>query len=88
MMYGLRCNADGARPIKVILGDKTQGLEQSTSLKCTCDYHNLNKGKYTVNTTIIKNKRCPDSVIDPKTSGFPGSVLAFTPPGHLRNLKI
>ena len=36
MMNDLRCNADGARPIKFILGDKAQGLEQSISLKCTC----------------------------------------------------
>ena len=34
MMYDLMCNAGGARPIKV--WDKAQGLEQNTSLKCTC----------------------------------------------------
>ena len=54
MMYDLRCNAGGARPIKFILGDKAQGLEQGTSLKCTYASHNLNKGLYEVNTTIIK----------------------------------
>ena len=36
MMYDLRCNAGGARPVKVIFWGKEQGLEQSTSLKCTC----------------------------------------------------
>ena len=36
MMYDLKCDAGGDRPIKVIFGDKAQGLEQSTSLKCTC----------------------------------------------------
>ena len=54
MMYDFRCNAGGARPIKFIFGDKAQVLEQSTSLKCTCAYHNLNKGKYKLNTTMIK----------------------------------
>ena len=46
MMYDLRCSAGGARPIKVIFLDKAQGLEQNTSLKCTCAQLNLNKGKY------------------------------------------
>ena len=36
MMYDLRYYAGWPRPIKVILGDKAQDLEQSTSLKCTC----------------------------------------------------
>ena len=58
MMYDLRCNNGGARPIKVIFWDKAQGLEQSTSQKC------------------------------PETSGLPGSVLTFTPPGLLRNPMI
>ena len=53
MMYDLRCYAGGARPIKDIVSDKAQGLEQSTSLKCTCSEHTLNKGKYKVNTTMI-----------------------------------
>ena len=28
MMYDLRCNAGGARPIEVIFWDKAHGLEQ------------------------------------------------------------
>ena len=88
MMHALRCNAGGARPIKVVFWDKAQGLEQSTSFKCTCSYHNLNKGKYKVIITMLKRKRSPDSGIEPANSGLPGSVMTFTPTGLLRNLII
>ena len=46
----------------------------------------MNKGKHKVNTTMINRKRSPDSGIEPETSDMPGSVLTFTPTGHLRNL--
>ena len=72
----------------IIWGDKAQGLEQSTSLKCTCAYNDLNKGKYKVNTTVRKRKRSPDSGIEPETSGLLESVLTFTPLGLLRNILI
>ena len=88
MMYDLRCNAGGARPVKVIFWDKAHGLEQSTSLKCPCFKHNLNKGEHKVNTTMIKRKRIPDSGIEPETSVLPGSVQTFTRPGLLRNPMI
>ena len=87
MMYDLRCNAGGARPIKVRL---RQGMRPrwSTTLKCTCAEQSKLKGKHKVNTTKIKRKRSPDSGIESETSVLPGSVLPFTPPGLLRNVMI
>ena len=37
---------------------------------------------------MINRKRSPDSGMEPETSGLPGSVLTFTPPGLLHNLLI
>ena len=48
MMNDLRCNAGGARPIKVMFWEKAQGMDGATCLNVHA-LNNLNKGKYKAN---------------------------------------